>query len=120
MEKHTRGERDHAREAVLSVVSAVAGSMAEHQKRLEGDQDHGSRFYLPAVVTTSPLFACRLDDDGQVRIDRVARHTVIVRPEFDPDLEGPVMVLTLEALDEHVSRVRKYFDDAWTASTLED
>lgn len=104
-----KGSRDLAREAVLSVASAVRSAqhwiLAEHAREKEeyDDQDHRFDSCIPVVVTTSPLFACSLDANGDVTLTRVEELVTSLTP--DPASEP--MLVTICTADRFEARTEE-------------
>ena len=103
--------RDKARDAVMAVTSAAISALRwelDHQASMRTAAGNGSAgssvnlavhralVLVPTVVTTSPLFACALDEDGNVQLQRVRRGVVSVMHEQSPE---PLSVLVLVAED---------------------
>lgn len=96
---------DHAREAVLSAASA-AYSMVETFRQMPmpwranepGPKYHNYTQAVPVVVTTSPLFACSLDERGEVLLREIEIARVAARPY--PRLgQVPVVIARPEAFN---------------------
>lgn len=109
MEKKTRGERDHAREAVLSAVSATLGLVADESK--EAYRTHSAALYIPVVVTSSPLYTCQLDGDGDVELVEVRSCSVPVSHEAE-DAPISVRVVGADAFDDYVTAICDLYNAA--------
>jgi len=96
---------DHARDAVLSAASAAYSMVEAFRQRPmpwtaneSGPKYHNYMQVVPAVVTTSPLFTCSLDERGEVLLREIEIARVAARPY--PRLgRVPVVVARPEAFN---------------------
>jgi hypothetical protein len=105
-EKRSGTSKDHAYEALQQVVSSVLGRYKSEGFDGHPDSDIISILAVPIVVTTSPLFACHLDEAGDVAVQQVDRLTVSVPRMQLPDSESEgveVTVVHADALDALLS-----------------
>jgi hypothetical protein len=71
--KSAKSDRDLAREAVLAVTStavSVTRDIENDFEKKQRGQVHVGSTILPVVVTRSPIFACSLDQAGEVNLSR--------------------------------------------------
>jgi hypothetical protein len=106
-EKKTKGDKDLARDAVLAAASAAVSDSRENNKgsteksKVEGHRGH---IILPVVVTRSPIFACSLDDSGQVNLCRIESCWVVAQHEMH-DSSMRVLVMNYSGFGIYVSRL---------------
>jgi hypothetical protein len=104
VEKKTKGDRDHAREALLGVVSASIAASDEIGK----DGSHYTGDVKAVVVTTSPLFVAELSPNGDVCVSQVDNHPVAARHEAD-GYPIQVDVMTPSALERYIDATLAQF-----------
>lgn len=99
-EKHTaaaRNAEDHAYQAVQQITSAALGTYgsADTWRGHDLNPQVVSALVEAIVVTTSPLITCRLNNSGELVLERVPRVVVSVRRDGIPDEANNSMRVTV-------------------------
>lgn len=102
--RNRKSERDHAREAILSVTSASIAEVRQGESFQDASPVHYSVRVLPLVVTKSPIVSCSLNDDGNVILSRINSCWALSIHE-KRDMPVRVLVVTYPAFKNFVAEL---------------
>ncbi|MFB8282768.1 hypothetical protein [Nocardia colli] len=96
------GNDDVAYGAVRSVAKAAAGVRIQFRQEAEVLNVKARAIVFPVLLIDAPLFQCELDEDGQERLTRIDRGTLVWRYQLASDLPHAtlVTVITTPALPD--------------------